>query len=111
MVEHHDALGAALGLYQRFHFRIVHAPDFALVVEIGNFGVVIHETEAIAVQHEVLGVGAAGVDDDTTRVRRAAGAGIAAAGTGNDGEDFGPVVDDVIERRLDRIGYVHIGRG
>ena len=105
VVEHHDALGAAFGFDQRFHFRIVDALDLGLVVEIGNLGVVPHETEAVAVQHEILGVRAAVVNSDAARIGRAAGARVAAAGAGDDGEDLGSVVDDVVERRLDRVGY------
>ncbi len=104
MVEHHDALGAALGFDQRFHFRVVDAANFGLVVEIGDLGVVPHETEAVAVQHEVFRMRTAVVNSDAARIGRAARARVAAARTGDDGEDLGSIVDDVIERRLDRVG-------
>ena len=62
------------------------------------------EAEAIALEHEVVRVRTAVVNDHAARVRRAAGARVAAAWTGDDGEDLGAVIDDVIECRFDGIG-------
>ena len=62
------------------------------------------EAEAVAIQHEILGMQAAIVERDAARIGRAAGARVATAGRCHDGEDLGSVVDDVIERRLNGVG-------
>ena len=104
MVEHDDPLGAALGFDQRFHLRIVDPLDLGLVEEVGNLGVVTNEAEAVALEREVVRVRTAVVNDHAARIGRAAGARVAAAGTGDDSEDLVAVIDDVIERRFDGVG-------
>ena len=104
MVEHHDALGAALGFNQLDHLRIVNALDLVFVVEIGDLGVMAHEAEAVALQLKILGVRPAVMDRHRVRVRVAAAARVAAAWRGDDGVDRGAIVDDVVKRCLDGIG-------
>ena len=74
MVEHDDALGAALGFDQCFHLRVVDAADFVVVEEIADRGVMPHETEAVALQREIFDVRTAVMDFDAPRIGRAAGA-------------------------------------
>jgi hypothetical protein len=62
-----------------------------------------HEAKAVAVQLKLAGVRAAVVDAHAPRIGLAAGARVAAAWSGNNGEDRRAVVDNVIERRFDGI--------
>ena len=101
MVEHDDARSAAFGFHQLFHFRIVDASNFLLVEEVGDFGVVTNEAKALAVELQVPGERAAIVDDDQPRVDRAA-ADVERARATRLGKNLHTVVDQIIQRRVDR---------
>src|SRR5690242_17593969 len=104
VIEYDHTFGTALGLDQRFHLRIVDAPNFVLVVKILDFGVVAHKAKAVTLQSKIIRMGPAIVNGHAPRIRRAAGARIGTARTGDYGEDLVAVVDDVIERGFDVIG-------
>ena len=104
MVEHHDALGAALGFDQLDHFRIVDPPDFILVVEIAHPGRMVDEAEAVAVELEAIDLEAAVVHFHLPRVERAATAPVVGAGRTGIGEQVLAVVFDVVDGRLHDIG-------
>ena len=72
VVEHDDALGAALAFDQRFHLRIVDPPDLILVVEVLDFGVVAHEAKAVALQHKIFRMVTTVVNGYAARIGRAA---------------------------------------
>ena len=103
MVEHDHALGAAFRFDQRLHLRVVDASDFILVVEFLYFGVVVDEAKAMALKHKILRVRATIVNRDPAPIGLTAGARVAAAGAGDDGEDLAAIIHDVIERRLDLV--------
>src|SRR5439155_1418447 len=69
VIEYEDALGAALGFYQRFHLRVVNSADLVFVVKIGDLGVVMHKAEAVALQRKAVGVGPAIVQTHAVGVR------------------------------------------
>ena len=103
VVEHDDARRAGLRLHQRFHLRIVDAPHFGLVEEVRDLGVVGDEMKAVVLEREVAMP--AVVQSDAPRIGLAAGAPVGRAWCAGLGENLGAVVDDVIERRLDRFGF------
>jgi hypothetical protein len=103
VVEHDDALGAALGFDQRLHLRVVDASNFTLVVELLHFGIVAQEAKAVALQLKILRLEAAVVNGYAARIGLTARAGVAAAWTGDDRENLAAVIHDVIERRLDLV--------
>ena len=86
VVEDDDARGAALGLHQRFHLRIVDAAHLVLVEEVGNLGVVADEAESITLECELLHVWPAVVDDHLPLIDRPAAAPVEAAGPAGLGE-------------------------
>ena len=101
MIEHHHARGAALGLHQRFHLGVIDAAHLVLIEEVGDRGIVTHEAEAFAVEHERIAVQPGIVDRHTARIDGAAGAHISAARTGRLGEQLLPVIDDIVDRGID----------
>ena len=104
VVEHHDAPGSALGLHQGFHLGVIGAADFGLVEEIAHPGVVAHEAEAVALEREAVRREPPVAQRHPVRVRLAAGAHVERARAAGIGEQFGAVIDNVVERRLDRVG-------
>ena len=100
VVEHDDTRRAAFGFHQVFHFRVIDAPHFGFVEEVGDPGVVAHEPEALALQLEFRAMQAPVVNHNLVWID-GAGALVALAGAGRLGEDFAAVVNKVIERRLD----------
>jgi hypothetical protein len=101
VVEHDDARGAALGLHQRLHLRVVDAADLVVVEEIGDLGIVTHETEAMAIERERLGSAPRIANGHAVRVERAAGAGVGGARRRGLREQLLAVVEDVVDGRLD----------
>src|SRR6476646_6342856 len=101
MVEHHHARSSALGLHQLFHLWIVDATDLVLIEEVRDRGIVTHEAEAFAVEHERIAVQPGIVDGYMARIDGAAGAHISAARTGRLGEQLLPVIDDIVDRGID----------
>jgi hypothetical protein len=57
----------------------------------------------MALKHKILRVRATIVNRDPARIGLTAGARVAAAGAGDDGEDLAAIIYDVIERRLDLV--------
>src|SRR5262249_37187051 len=82
---------------------VVDAADLVLVVEIRDLGVVPHEPETVAVEHEIARMRPSVVHGDAARVRRAAGAHVERAGPARVGVDRLAGIAEVIYRRLDRI--------
>ena len=72
MVEHHDALGAALGFDQLDHLRIIDVADLRLVEEVGDRGLMPGKLKAFAVERSVDVPAVA--DDHVMRIQRAEGA-------------------------------------
>src|SRR4029077_18432003 len=68
MVEHHHARSSALGLHQLFHLWIVDATDLVLIEEVRDRGIVTHEAEAFAVEHERIAVQPGIVDGYMARI-------------------------------------------
>src|SRR6478609_7009407 len=101
MIKHHHARGPALGLHQLFHLWIVDATDLVLIEEVRDRGIVTHEAEAFAVEHERVAVQPGIVDGYMARIDGAAGAHISAARTGRLGEQLLPVIDDIVDRGID----------
>src|SRR3954469_6752306 len=101
MIEHHHARGPALGLHQRLHLGVIDATDLILIEEVGDRGIVTHEAEAFAVEHERIAVQPGIVDGHTAGIDGAAGAHISAAWTGRLGEQLLPVIDDIVDRGID----------
>ena len=64
VVEDHDPRGAALGLHQRFHLRVINPPNLVFVEELADFGVVADEAKTFAVEHELARMRPAVMDDD-----------------------------------------------
>ena len=100
VIENHDTGGAALRFHQRFHFWVINSPHFAIVEEVGDFGVVAHETKALAIEHEFVGVRTAVVDHDTPRISGAAAL-VGRPSTARLGENLHPIVNEIIEGRFD----------
>ena len=101
VVEHDDALGAALRFDQRLHLGIVDALHFGFVEEVLHPGVVRHEPEAVDIEIELADMRAAVVHHDLLRVLRAAGSDVERAWTAGVGEHLGTVVDEIVDDRLD----------
>ena len=92
VIEHDDALGAALGFHQRFHLRVIDPADLALVVEIADLGVVMDKAKAVALEREAVGIGPAVAQHDAMRVGfAAAGSQIGGAGRADQRDGLAPV--------------------
>ena len=104
VVEDDDSRRAGFGLHQRFHLGIINPPQLGLGEKIGHLSVVMHETEAIALERETVGDAPAIVDDDAMRIELAATAHLGRSGTTGEGEGRLSGIDEIIEYRLDRVG-------
>ena len=104
VIEHHHARGPALGLHQGFHLGVVDAAHLALVEEVDDPGVVADEAKAVPIERKPIPEQACIADGDAARVRRPAGAHIERTRTTRIGEQLLAVVDDIVDRRLDRLG-------
>jgi len=93
--------GAAFGLHQRLHLRVVDAADFALVEEIGNLGVVTNETEALAIERKRLRVQPRIADGHTVGIERAAAAYVGRARRRGLREYLLAVIENVVDGGLD----------
>ncbi|HZU90482.1 MAG TPA: hypothetical protein VE993_14610 [Stellaceae bacterium] len=103
VVEHDDAQGAALGLHQSFHLRVVDAADLFLVVEIADLRVVTDKAEAFPFQAKTVRIGPTVADDDPMRVRlAAAGPRVPAAGRRHQRDRLQVGVEKIVESRFDR---------
>src|SRR5260370_16103799 len=104
VIEDDNARGAAFGFHQRFHLRIIDPADLVLVEEIRHFRVVTNKTEAVAIEHERLRIEPRIADRHAMGVDRAAAAHVRRARRRRLSEDFLPVIEKVVDRRLD--GFV-----
>src|SRR5262249_44758991 len=101
MVEDDDARGAALGLHQRLHLRIIDAADLVVVEEVDDLGVVANETEAMAIERERVGAAPRIVDRRAVRIWRAPRARCGWGRRARLREQLLAVVENVVDGRLD----------
>src|SRR6516162_7176929 len=101
VIEYDHTRGAAFGLHQRLHLRVVDAADFALVEEIGNLGVVTNETEALAIERKRLHVQPRIADGHAVGIERAAAAYVGRARRRGLREYLLAVIENVVDGGLD----------
>ncbi len=101
VIEHHDALGAALLFDQVDHLRIIDIADLRLVEEIGHGGFVPGELKAFAVERRVEFAPVA--NDHGMRIDRALRSHLGRAAADRLHHDLLAVVLHIIQRRLDRV--------
>ncbi len=101
VIEYDHARGAALGLHQRLHLRVVDLAYFVFVEEIGDLGVVTDKTEALAIERKRPSVQARIADGDAMGIERAAAAHIGRARRSGLGKYLFAVIQDVVDRGLD----------
>src|SRR5262249_44568366 len=104
VVEHDDALGTGLRLYQGFHLRVIDALDLVRIEEVAHRGFLTPEAEAVALETEAAGVRPAVAEGDAVRVRRAAALDLGRAGSAAVGPRRLAGILEVIDRRLDGVG-------
>src|SRR5262249_4606113 len=101
VIKYDHARGAALGLHQRLHLRVVDPADLVLVEEIGNLGVVTDETEALAIERKRLRVQPRIADGHAMEIERAAATAAGRARRRGLGEYLLAIIDNVVDGRLD----------
>src|SRR5260370_2065124 len=101
VIEYDHARGAALGLHQRLHLRVVDLAYFVFVEEIGDLGVVTDKTEALAIERKRPSVQPRIADGHAAWIRRAAAAYIGRARRSGLGKYLFAVIPDVVDRGLD----------
>ena len=115
VIEHHDAVGAALGFDQLDYFRVIDPLDLVDVHEVLHLCFVPRVVEAVHVEIELAEVRAGVVHHHLVRIGRAAVLQLRGAGAADVVEDLGAVVDDVVDRRLDGqrrgVGFGESGHG
>src|SRR5262249_46055517 len=99
--EYDHARGAALGLHQRLHLRVVDAADFVSVEEIGDLGVVTDETEALAIERKRPRLQPRIADGHAMGIERAAAAYVGRARRRGLGEYLLAVIENVVDGGLD----------